>query len=127
MSIFRYTGFLAILQKSLLTILAVVLVWAPVWQSVHALTHTEIPAVPNAGNPDTYLVQADTGSDSDTDSDEACPDCLSFTAAKTCLPDSTCYLFDSTTRHCWFSSCLVTNGIRFFSPYLTRAPPVPLI
>lgn len=130
MNILRHTRFLAILQKSLLVILVATLVWAHVWQSAHALTHIGTPALPDTGNPDIFAVQADVDADADsdsgTDNDEACPDCLAFTAAKSCLPDSTCYLFDHTAQHCWFPSCLATHTTRFFSPYRSRAPPVSL-
>lgn len=124
MSIFRRTRLPAILQQSLLILLAAMLVWVPVWQSAHALTHVdEILSVSDTGNPDIHPVQADAGSDSGTDNDKACPDCLAFAAASLFLSGSACFLPIHAASHDWLPPLFTSRKIRSFSSYLTRAPP----
>ena len=125
MNNFRHTRLLVILQQGLLVLLAAMLVWTPIWQSAHALTHIdEIPSVLDINDPDTQPLLADASSDSGADNDRACVDCLAFAAASTFLSGSACFLSAHATGHDWLSPLFIANRARFFSSYLTRAPPV---
>jgi hypothetical protein len=111
-----------VLRKKLFLILVLALSFVPVFQATHALTH--VTHVAHVDAIDT--AQADNsqaGSETDTDVDRICLDCLALTAFSIILPILAIFFFDQTVRrplpHAKSRQILGS----FSSPYLTRAPP----
>jgi hypothetical protein len=104
------------LRKGLILILVLALAFIPVLQAAHMLTHVDAVDA-------TQVDQGQGASETDTDADRICLECLVLAAFNIIFFLRLIFLFDQMRRQPLLSSGYSPVSSNFSSPYRTRAPP----